>query len=120
VRFRGDEGSGSVWVLSLLMVLTSVGVAGLFVAGALARSARAAGAADLAAIAAADAVLHGHGDACIVAARVAAANGAELATCVVRGEVVDVTTRVRAASGIAPVPDSSAGARAGPVDLHRG
>ncbi len=55
---------------------------------------RAGGAADLAALAAADRALWGEAEACAAASRVAAAQGAELAGCAVRGEVAEVTARV--------------------------
>jgi secretion/DNA translocation related TadE-like protein len=116
VRRRTDSGSGTVWVLSVLLLLTSVAVAGLLLAGALARHARASAAADLAALAAAAAVQRGAPDsACAAAARVAQANGAELSGCARRGEVVDVETVVRAPAGRFSIPAARAAARAGPV-----
>jgi secretion/DNA translocation related TadE-like protein len=103
-------------VLALLLLLTSVAVAGLLLAGALVRHARAAAAADLAALAAADAVQHGRaGTACAMAARVARANRAELAGCEIRGDIVDVTVTVPGATGRFALPAADATARAGPV-----
>ncbi|MFI1713894.1 Rv3654c family TadE-like protein [Streptomyces litmocidini] len=55
---------------------------------------RAGGAADLAALAAADRALWGEAEACAAASRVAVAQGAELARCAVRDGVADVTARV--------------------------
>lgn len=55
---------------------------------------RAGGAADLAALAAADRALQGPGTACGTAGKVAEAQGAVLVRCVVDGEVADVTARV--------------------------
>ncbi|WP_256260164.1 helicase [Streptomyces atratus] len=55
---------------------------------------RAGGAADLAALAAADRALQGPGAACGAAEQVAAAQGAVVVRCAVRGEVADVTARV--------------------------
>ncbi|MFH8472589.1 Rv3654c family TadE-like protein [Streptomyces sp. NPDC018000] len=55
---------------------------------------RAAGAADLAALAAADRALQGPEEACGAAEEVAAAQGAVLVRCTVRGEIADVTARV--------------------------
>ena len=116
VPLRTDTGSGTAWVLCLLLVLTSVAVAGLLLAGALARHARAVGAADLAALAGAGVVQRGAPDAaCAVAARVARANGAELTSCARRGDVVDVETVVRAVAGRFALPPARATARAGPV-----
>ncbi|MFF9350233.1 Rv3654c family TadE-like protein [Streptomyces sp. NPDC014734] len=55
---------------------------------------RAGGAADLAALAAADRALSGPEQACGTAEKVAAAQGAVVVRCVVRGEIADVTARV--------------------------
>ncbi|MGW2475333.1 Rv3654c family TadE-like protein [Streptomyces sp. NPDC001665] len=56
---------------------------------------RAGGAADLAALAAADRALQGVDPACASAKEVARAQGAEVVRCAVLGEVADVTARVR-------------------------
>ncbi|MER6103024.1 Rv3654c family TadE-like protein [Streptomyces sp. NPDC001832] len=55
---------------------------------------RAGGAADLAALAAADRALQGPEEACEAAEEVAAAQGAVVVRCTVRGETADVTARV--------------------------
>jgi secretion/DNA translocation related TadE-like protein len=70
---------------------------------------RAAGAADLAALAAADHWAEGTRAACATAGRVARAQGARLVRCAIEGDVSDVT----AASGRGPF-DAEARARAGP------
>ncbi|MET7639589.1 Rv3654c family TadE-like protein [Streptomyces sp. NPDC005438] len=57
---------------------------------------RAAVAADLAALAAAERAWEGPGRSCRLADRVARRNDARLTTCVVRGMVADLTTTVRA------------------------
>ncbi|MFH8407893.1 Rv3654c family TadE-like protein [Streptomyces sp. NPDC018019] len=56
---------------------------------------RAGGAADLAALAAADRALQSTTAACGAARRVAAAQGAQLVRCTVRGDIADVTARAR-------------------------
>ncbi|WP_443061747.1 Rv3654c family TadE-like protein [Streptomyces sp. NBC_00455] len=56
---------------------------------------RAGGAADLAALAAADRALQGQGTACAAAVRVAGAQGARVVRCTVRGEIADVTAEAR-------------------------
>ncbi|MFH8345200.1 Rv3654c family TadE-like protein [Streptomyces sp. NPDC018045] len=56
---------------------------------------RAGGAADLAALAAADTALRGAAAACRTAREVAAAQDAHLVRCTVRGEIADVTARAR-------------------------
>ncbi|WP_079171254.1 MULTISPECIES: Rv3654c family TadE-like protein [unclassified Streptomyces] len=72
---------------------------------------QAGGAADLAALAAADTVLRGPAAACAAAARVAEAQRTELVRCTVHGEVADVTARARFGPCTADVR-----ARAGPAD----
>ncbi|MER5309985.1 Rv3654c family TadE-like protein [Streptomyces sp. NPDC002773] len=57
---------------------------------------RAGGAADLAALAAADRALWGEAEACAAASRVAGAQRAEVVGCAVRGEIAEVTARVAA------------------------
>lgn len=71
---------------------------------------RAGGAADLAALAAADRALQGREVACGTAARVAREQGAEVVRCVVEGEVADVTVRARAGAF-----GSTVRSRAGPA-----
>lgn len=56
---------------------------------------RAGGAADLAALAAADRALRGTEAACRAAEEVAGAQGAMVVRCAVQGEIADVTARVR-------------------------
>lgn len=82
--------------------------------GVLAQS-RAATAADLAALAGADALAAAHGPPCEVAAEAADRNGAVLTACEQRDWDVLVTVQVDSA----PLPPASARARAGPgpVDL---
>ncbi|MFF9569420.1 Rv3654c family TadE-like protein [Streptomyces sp. NPDC014685] len=70
---------------------------------------RAGGAADLAALAAADRALQGPGAACGIAGKVTEAQGAVLVRCVVDGEIADVTARV----GFGPY-ESEIRSRAGP------
>src|SRR5699024_12439842 len=86
-------------------------VAGLALlgSGGLAAS-RAAPAADLAALAGADALPAAHGSACEVAAEAADRNGAVLTACEQRDWDVLVTVKVESA----PLPPASARARAGP------
>ncbi|MFF4166915.1 Rv3654c family TadE-like protein [Streptomyces sp. NPDC001741] len=56
---------------------------------------QAGGAADLAALAAADRALRGTEAACGTASEVARAQGAEVVRCAIQGEIADVTARVR-------------------------
>lgn len=125
-RGRGDVGSATVLVMAACLL-------GVFAAGAVATLGsavvarhRAQSAADLAALAAADAVLgRSTGDPCAAAASVAGAAGARLVTCVVDGRDVVVRTSVGWVGG-GQGPGSGAGlggglgpatalARAGPA-----
>ncbi|MFD3536285.1 Rv3654c family TadE-like protein [Streptomyces sp. NPDC058661] len=83
-----------MWVAFAACALCVVFAAVLALGQAVAARHRAGGAADLAALAAADRALWGEAAACAVAARVATAQRAQLVRCAVRGEVAEVTARV--------------------------
>ncbi|MFF1557798.1 Rv3654c family TadE-like protein [Streptomyces sp. NPDC058279] len=104
-----DRGSATVWAALVTTVLGAVFGGVLMLGQAVVARHRAAAAADLASLAAATAWAHGPEVACGAAARVARAQGATLAGCRLRGEVVDVEARVPMGP-FAP----SATARAGP------
>ncbi|MFJ5138087.1 Rv3654c family TadE-like protein [Streptomyces sp. NPDC088707] len=89
-----DRGAATVWVAFAACALCVVFGAVLALGQAVAARHRAGGAADLAALAAADRALWGEAEACAAAVRVAAAQGAELVGCAVRGELAEVTARV--------------------------
>lgn len=112
-RVRAERGAGTVLVLCVIMTVavTLMAVAGL-AAGYAVRH-RAAAAADLAALAAAQQVCGGTGDPCALAARVAQANGAHLRDCVVDGWEVEVQVLVPAPPP-GWLPDQLRRARAGP------
>lgn len=115
---RRDEGAGSVLVLAAVgVVLVAAAVAGVLAQGVAARH-RAATAADLSALAAADRLSSGHGpgEACTAAQEVAAANGGMLARCTVSGREVVVAVRVASgpANRLLRLPDPVRLARAGP------
>ncbi|MFB7517405.1 Rv3654c family TadE-like protein [Streptomyces sp. NPDC056144] len=93
---RGDRGAATVWTAFAACALCVVFGVVLALGQAVAARHRAGGAADLAALAAADRALWGETEACAVATRVAAAQGAELRGCAVRGEIAEVTARVAA------------------------
>lgn len=110
---RGDRGSATVWAVVFMGLLCAVSAGLLAIGQAVAVRHRAGAAADLAALAAADHALDGSAMACVLAAHVAAAQGARLARCAVTGEIADVTVAVGAARvrsragpavGLAPVP----------------
>ncbi|MFE7549238.1 Rv3654c family TadE-like protein [Streptomyces gardneri] len=91
---RGDRGAATVWAAFAACALCVVFGAVLALGQAVAARHRAGGAADLAALAAADRALWGEAEACAAASRVAAAQGTELLRCAVRGELAEVTARV--------------------------
>ncbi|MFH8339227.1 Rv3654c family TadE-like protein [Streptomyces sp. AM6-12] len=97
-RCGSDRGSASVWGLGAIAVLCVVFGAVLALGHAVTVRHRAAGGADLAALAAADHWAEGGGPACARAGRVASAQGVRLVRCAVEGEIADVT----AASGSVP------------------
>lgn len=106
----GDRGSGTIWAALGVLLLCLAFAAVLAVGQVATARQRAAGAADLAALAAADRALSGAEAACAAARRVAEAHGARLVRCHVAGEVADLTAEARA--GPYPV---QARARAGPA-----
>ncbi|QJT07040.1 flp pilus-assembly TadE/G-like family protein [Streptomyces asoensis] len=106
-----DRGSATVWSVGAIAVLCVVFGIVLALGQAVAARHRAAGGADLAALAAADHWADGVAQACDRADRVARAQGARLVRCVVVGEISDVT----AASGRGLFA-AEVRARAGPAD----
>lgn len=98
-----------MWAVCALGVLCVVFGALLAMGHAMAVRHRAAGAADLAALAAADTWAEGGEGACATAGRVARAQGARIVRCTVEGQIAEVT----AASGTAPFT-AEVRARAGP------
>ncbi|MEP6482775.1 MAG: Rv3654c family TadE-like protein [Rhodoglobus sp.] len=110
MRVRCDGGAGSVLAIALVSAAIIFGLAGVSLAGGLTVRQRVIGAAELAALGAADAASGAIGGApCEVAAAVARGNGARLARCESDGLVVSVT----AAGTFAGIP-ITATARAGP------
>ncbi|MFF0889858.1 Rv3654c family TadE-like protein [Streptomyces sp. NPDC003456] len=104
-----DRGSATVWSVGAIAVLCVVFGVVLALGQAVVIRHRAAGGADLAALAAADHWAEGATEACALAGRVARAQGVRLVRCEVAGEVSDVT----AASGRGPFT-ARVRARAGP------
>ncbi len=109
-RWGDDRGAGTVLALALVMAVVVIGMSGVGLAAALTARQRVIGAADLAALAAADAASGAIGGVpCEVADGVARANGERLSACGTEGLVVSVTV-VGSFAGI-PIPVHS---RAGP------
>jgi secretion/DNA translocation related TadE-like protein len=119
MRKRGDRGAVTVLALAVLAMLILL-TAGFGVAEAIVVAhRRAQAAADLAALAAAQAIQRAR-DPCGEASTVAAGNGAALDQCRIDGEDVLVTARVPGPRWLGAHGDLSAQARAGPgtVDGH--
>jgi len=110
---RDQRGAASLLVVALLSVLLLVGAA-LGVVAAMVWAHRVAqSAADLSALAGAADLQEG-GDACAAASRIAGANDASLASCLVQGEEVVVEVTVAGPRWLGQHSDLSARARAGP------
>ncbi len=105
-----DRGSATVWSLGAIAVLCVVFGAVLALGQAVVVRHRAAGGADLAALAAADHWAEGGTEACARAERLAAAQGVRLMRCAIVGDTSDVT----AAAGRAPFT-AEVRAKAGPA-----
>ncbi|MEU5236655.1 Rv3654c family TadE-like protein [Streptomyces lydicus] len=110
---KRDEGSATVWTVFAAAALCAVFLALLGVGQAVTVRHRAGGAADLAALAAADQALQGQAGACAVAGRVATAQRARLVRCSVTGEVADVSVEAGRSPFLARVR-----ARAGPSEAQ--
>ncbi|WP_164419825.1 Rv3654c family TadE-like protein [Streptomyces salinarius] len=110
VRTASDRGSATVWSVGAVAVLCLVFGVVLALGQAVVARHRAAGGADLAALAAADRWAGGGAAACDRAERVARAQGVRLVRCALTGQVSDVT----AASGTGPFT-AEVRARAGPA-----
>lgn len=111
VGLRSDRGSATVWSVGAITVLCVVFGVVLALGQAVVTRHRAAGGADLAALAAADHWAQGATAACARADQVARAQGVRLVRCALVGEISDVT----AASGRGPFA-AEVRARAGPAD----
>ncbi|MGW0967971.1 Rv3654c family TadE-like protein [Streptomyces sp. NPDC002516] len=111
-RVSSDRGSATVWAVGAIAVLCAVFGAVLSMGQVVVVRHRAAGAADLAALAAADHWSDGGASACARAERVALAQGARLVRCEIEGQISDVT----AASGTGPIT-AEVRSRAGPPGL---
>jgi secretion/DNA translocation related TadE-like protein len=116
-RCAGDAGSGSVLVLGIATVLVAVGILQASLAAVAVVRHRAAGVADLAALAAAEQV--GSGRPCAAAAVVADVGGATLVHCAVDGAQVQVVVEVRPPGPLGELGAARSRARAGP-SLGRG
>lgn len=116
-----EQGSAAVLALVLAVVLVTVAVAAGALGGLLVGQRRAAAAADLAALAAAEAltgvaaVAPAPVDSCGQAERIAAANGARLTGCRAEGLEVTVSVVVEVPVPVAGAVEVAGRARAGPA-----
>ncbi|RSS41670.1 hypothetical protein EF902_22415 [Streptomyces sp. WAC05858] len=94
MRRTDDRGSATVWAALAATALCAVFAAVLAAGQAMVARHRAGGAADLAALAAADHGLEGARTACGLARRVASAQGARVVRCALSGEIADLTAEV--------------------------
>lgn len=94
----------TVWVAVAAATLCVVFAVVLTMASVVVARHRAGGAADMAAIAAADHALAGERVACDLAERVARAQGAHIVRCAVRGEIADLVAEVPAARVMSSLP----------------
>ncbi|MFB7109629.1 Rv3654c family TadE-like protein [Streptomyces sp. NPDC056291] len=128
---RSDRGSATVWSVGAIALLCVVFGIGLALGQAVVDRHRAAGAADLAALAAAGHWAEGGAAACARADEVARAQGTRLVRCAIVGDTSDVTAaagrgpftaEVRARAGQAAPADAPVGPAgpAGPGEHDRG
>ncbi|WP_244501136.1 Rv3654c family TadE-like protein [Streptomyces sp. TP-A0874] len=89
-----EQGSATVWTAVAATALCAVFAAELALGGVVGARHRAAGGADLAALAAAGHALEGQTRACGLARKVAVAQDVRVVRCAVRGEIADLTAEV--------------------------
>lgn len=109
-----EQGSAAVLAVVTMAVVTVAAMLAMTGGGLLVSHRRAASAADLAALAAAAARRDGR-DACAAAADIARANRAEVTSCDVGGETVDVQVATEVATAWGAGWSVTARARAGPA-----
>ena len=111
---RGERGSATLFAVAVIGVLLLIGAALGVVAAMVHAHRMAQSAADLAALAGAQAQARGR-DPCRAAVRVATANGASMDSCAVAGSDVQVQVTVIGPRWMGQRHDLSAQARAGPA-----
>jgi len=110
-----ESGSGTVLVLTVIALLLAVLGAALALGQTLVARHRAASAADLAALAAADRALEGSVAACDAASAVASAHEAQLIGCRLDGDIVEIVAAVALPTALTRFGPVTAQARAGPA-----
>lgn len=114
-RCGGDAGVAGVLVLCLAVVVASCGALLASLAAVGVARHRAAGVADLAALAAAERALSGADVACAAAARTAEAGAGRLVSCTLAGDVAHVVAEVRPPGLLGTLGAARGAARAGPA-----
>ncbi|HET7069346.1 MAG TPA: Rv3654c family TadE-like protein [Nocardioides sp.] len=114
MRSGRERGAATLLVLAMAGVLVTLGAALAVVVAMVAAHRAAQSAADLAALAGANAVLEGR-QGCAAAGETAAANGATLTGCLVSGADVAVEVRVAGPHWLGQTADLGARSRAGPA-----
>jgi secretion/DNA translocation related TadE-like protein len=110
---RSESGVATIWGLAIMGILLLLAAFSAGVVSLVGARHQAEAAADLAAIAGAQAAVNG-GDACRSARRIAVANGGELVACGVDDEVVEVRVEVDSPRLLGQVWTLIGRARAGP------
>ena len=114
-RRTADRGAGTVWMLAIIGLTWTMAVMAMTVGGVRIARHRAYAAADLAALAAASHAAEGTHAACRLAAHIARGAGGRLRSCLLHGQISEVT--VSSELGSSPALRSltaTARARAGP------
>lgn len=115
---RRQAGSATIWMLTVCGLVVAAAVVALQLAVAVLIRHRAEAAADLAALAAADAALQGRPAACARAGRVAAAGAATLVSCTLADATAEVVVSVPARLLLGRFPPVVARSRAGPAGIR--
>lgn len=115
--FAGDAGVAAPLVLAMASVLALVGLVLASLAAVAVARQRAASAADLSAIAAAQSALEGEGTACARAVALARRVEAALLSCRLDGDVAEVVAAVRPDGPLGRLGTATSQARAGPGEV---
>lgn len=110
-----ERGSATPFAIACLGLLVLLAAALGVVSAMIHAQRQAQSAADLGALAAAQALARGNGDGCAAGGRVAEANGAALTSCQVSGREVRLSVEVAGPRWLGQTADLTAEARAGPA-----
>jgi secretion/DNA translocation related TadE-like protein len=111
-----ERGAATVWLLCCCLLVTGLAVTVLAVGAALVARHRATVIADLAALAAADAMLAGDPVPCLAASTVADAQGGRVVSCQLAGDLVEVLAEAPSGRLLSLLPPARARARAGAAE----